>query len=343
VTALQAKRRHRLGNDGIRVGETEESHMIRIVFPVGYRAKNAKRDVDKIHDILNKIPPMQGGAPIYIPPNTPYSPELTDIHILSFQNKWFKGNNCDAVVSPGGATLRKMNELARPSDQNRFTMNPEKVLAIMSDLREGSATIKGYSREKFTDPRDGKTRHKTPGLFSVPLYILKVGRDAGDGQTIVEGTESWYHVLRFGVCFHPTAQEAGKHFSEWFSIEGPPCDTFVLKRNKYLNGSWLLRGDFLIHTGPDIGREPFGSLGCIQPVNGGMRRLDENVRKLSFGDRYKSGIVQAREADERISTSGSFRCIVEPAQMPIVRCLMDFSAVNGPRLGSVVTRRGTGF
>jgi hypothetical protein len=61
VTALQAKRRHRLGNDGIRVGETEESHMIRIVFPVGYRAKNAKRDVDKIHDILNKIPPMQGG------------------------------------------------------------------------------------------------------------------------------------------------------------------------------------------------------------------------------------------------------------------------------------------
>jgi hypothetical protein len=318
--------------------------VISIRFPVGYKAKNDAGDVAKIHDILNKIPPEKGGAPIYIPPGTPYSPELTDIHILSFQNKWFTGNNCDAVVSPSGATLRKMNELAHLSDQNRFTMNPEKVVVIMSALTEGQITLKGYSREKFIDPTDGKLKHKTPGQFTMPLYILKVGRDSGDGATIVEGTESWFHVVRFGVRFDPSAQEAGKHASQWFSIEGPPCDTFALTRNAYAGGSWLLKGDFLIHVGPTVGSFTlFGGLGCIQPVNGGMRRFDEYVRKLSFGDRYTKGILDPREADERISDRKSLRCIVETAPLPPVVCLTDFSAADGPRAGSRVTKKGTGF
>jgi len=318
--------------------------VISIRFPVGYNAKNDADDVAKIHNILNKIPPEMGGAPIYISPGTAYSALLTDVHILSFQNKWFKGNNCDAVVSPNGATLRKMNDLARLSDQNRATMNPEKVLAIMSALVDGHVTIKGYSREKVIDPVDQKVKHRTPGRFTVPLYILKVGRDSGDGETIVEGTESWYHVIRFGVCFHPAAQEAGEHSSRWFSVDGPPCDKFVLKRHSYLGGSWLLRGEFLIHVGPVVGGSSLvGGLGCIQPVNGSMRRFDDNVRQLSFGDRHRKGIIDPREADERITAKGSFRCLVQTANMPPVICLDDFSAIDGPRAGTLVTRRGTGL
>jgi hypothetical protein len=318
--------------------------MVGIRFPVGYKAKNDKDDVDKIHDILNRIPPAEGGAPVYIPPGTPYSPELTDIHILSFQGKWFTGNNCDAVVSPNGATLRKMNQLAHLSVQNRFTMNPEKVIVVMSALTEGRITLKGYSREKVVDSTDGKLKHMTPGQFTMPLYILKVGLDAGDGERIVEGTESWFHVVRFGVRFDPAAQKAGSHASQWFSIEGPPCGVFTLKRNAYAGGSWLLQGDFLIHVGPTVGGSTlFGGLGCIQPVNGGMRRFDECVRKLSFGDRYTSGIVHSREADERITARESMRCIVQTAPMPPVTCLQDFSAIEGPRAGSLVTRKGTGF
>lgn len=318
--------------------------MIRIRFPVGYNSKNDAGDVAKIHDILNKIPPELGGAPIYIPPGTRYSPELTDIHILSFQNKWFTGNNCDAVASPNGATLRKMNELARFSDQNRATMNPEKVLAIMSDLREGQITIKGYSRETVIDPADGQIKHYTPGQFTVPLYILKVGMDAGDGATIVEGTESWYHVVRFGVRYDPVAAGARAHAGRWFSIEGPPLGEFTLSRSTYEGGAWQLKGDFLIHVGPRVGSPRLvGGLGCIQPVDGRMRMLDNNVRKLSFGSRHTSGLMDPREADQRITEKKSFRCIVQKAPMPHVVCLKDFSAIGGPRAGATVTRRGTGF
>jgi len=74
-----------------------------------------------------------------------------------------------------------------------------------------------------------------------------------------------------------------------------------------------------------------------------MRRFGETVRKLSFGDHFNSDVLHDRKADERILTSGSFRCIVEPTPMLIVGCLTDFSAVKGPRAGPVVTRRGTAF
>ena len=319
--------------------------MIWIDNPVGYRAKNDAGDVAKIHDILNRIPSAKGGAPIYIPPGTPYSPELTDIHILSFQNKWFSGNSCDAVVSPHGATLRKMNELALESPQNRDNGKPLNVLAIMSDLTEGRATLKGFSRETVIDPSDGKKKHRTPGQFTVPLYILKIGRDAGDGKTIVEGTENWYHVIRFGVCFHNDAVEAGKHSSQWFSIEGPPVGEYVLKRNSYAHGSWLLRGDFLIHAGPTIGGNTlYGGLGCIQPVNGGMKRLDDCVRKLSFGELFTKGTIKAEAADKKITDAGSFRCIVEKANLPPVICADNsLAAAGGPREGTRLTRLGTGF
>lgn len=80
---------------------------------VGYKSVNIPGDVQKIHDLLKRIPPEKGGPPPSFNPQVPYSPPVTDVHIYNFQVKHFnRGPNADAVVTPGRQTLAKMNEMA---------------------------------------------------------------------------------------------------------------------------------------------------------------------------------------------------------------------------------------
>lgn len=304
---------------------------------VGYRAANNPDDVRAIHDLLNRIPSADGGPPVYFNPSLPYNPTVTDVHILSFQNRWFTGNNCDAVVSPGGQTLAKMNQKARSEYTNRPFVSPANVVAAMTKQQRGTVQIKGFSRSKAIDPSDGRQKHFILGLFEVPLYVLKVGIGTCTSTAFTIGAEREYLAVRFAVRYDEVAAQAGRPHKEWFEIVGPPKGDFALKRNPYAHGSWLLKGDFLIHVGPIRGSSViFGGLGCIQPVDGGMRRLDEQVREYSFSDYYRSGFVDAAEADRRITQAGSFHCFVEHmTEPPKARLVQDLTHVGGPAAGTL--------
>jgi len=314
--------------------------------PVGYnptndRSKNDPDDVRKIHDLLNRIPADKGGAAIYFNPSLGYNPAVTDVHILHFQNRWFTGKNCDAVVSPGGPTLRKMNELTKSEYQNRAFVSPAKVIAIMTSEMRGSVMLKAITRHKERD-KDGVMKHRFLGRFKVPLYVLKVGIGKVDnGKPTIDAVKE-YTVVRYGVRYEHNKAIAGAPAREWFTLQGPPYGGWVLSRSGYMRGSWLITGQYLIHPGPRSGGrndrpadELAGGLGCIQPVDGGMSALDRHVREASFSSHFIEGFIDAAEADRQITQAGSFSCFVENAAKPTVTCLDDFTAIGGPPIGPI--------
>jgi hypothetical protein len=84
---------------------------------VGYKSANRPSDVQKIHDLLKRIPTDKGGPPPSFDPQVAYSPSVTDVHILNFQVRHFgKGPHADAVVTPARETLARMNELGVAAD-----------------------------------------------------------------------------------------------------------------------------------------------------------------------------------------------------------------------------------
>jgi hypothetical protein len=93
---------------------------------VGYKSVNIPGDVQKIHDLLKRIPPDKGGPPASFNAQAPYSAAVTDVHIYNFQVKHFgAGHNADAVVNPGRQTLAKMNQSAGPATPGTGTGKPK--------------------------------------------------------------------------------------------------------------------------------------------------------------------------------------------------------------------------
>ncbi|MCX7323193.1 MAG: hypothetical protein NTZ14_01880 [Hyphomicrobiales bacterium] len=293
---------------------------------VGYGAPNRAADVRKIHELLARIPPEKGGAPRGFDPNTGYSPR-TDKLILDFQ-KFHRLHPADARVDRDRAVLASLNRL---TGELRTTA-PTPVVAIVTGIVTGHAYVKGFN---------GKAkRHK--GRFRVPTYKMQIGvaDTYGDVYKIAGKPVVEFDVLRFGIKFNPVAFDAGRGFHECFTMQGPPVGEFSLTRNSYDGGSWLLKGEYLIHAGPREPRNPYsddnlkslyGALGCIQPVGPAkMLILDGVVRRLAFGDTFKEDSGWAEDADERISMQGAFHCVVQRAATPPMVPLTDFRDIRGP-------------
>jgi hypothetical protein len=162
--------------------------------------------------------------------------------------------------------------------------------------------------------------------------------DESDTSWKLSPPTSDFDVIRFGVYVNSEAYSIRPDYKH-FRMQGPPSGEFTLARDNYLSGSWHMKGNYYIHDGPnnphfksdDDELDLVASLGCIELCwAGGMRRFDEAVRTRSFGDFYGIGFYDQKEADERITKSQSFRCIVEPAATPPLLPLTDFRPIGGP-------------
>jgi hypothetical protein len=175
---------------------------IAISASVGYKADNRPDDVRKIHELLKRIAPDKGGPPTSFNPGSSYSAAVTDVHIYNFQVRHFgKGTAADAVVSPGRATLEKMNAVAgsspgaspapAPDPAAGGGVQPANVSAVMTATQAGHAYVKGY---------DGKNKAGY-GRFRVPMYELRVGLAGYSGAWDNPTSVRTFKVIRFGVKF----------------------------------------------------------------------------------------------------------------------------------------------
>ena len=89
--------------------------MTKITFPVGMgaKSKNLASDVTIIQDLLNRIDPALGGPNVPLKIDGICGPK-TQGAIQSFQLKHFGWSGADGRVDPGGRTLAKMEEVAKP-------------------------------------------------------------------------------------------------------------------------------------------------------------------------------------------------------------------------------------
>ena len=103
----------------------------------------------------------------------------------------------------------------------------------------------------------GKVRafpYRMGGRFRVPLYeMVVIGTDSS-----LKKVERKFKVIRFGV---KQVSRIDRH-----RVVGlKDFQVHSLKRAGYMDGSWQIYGDFLIHDGADNPkRQAWGSIGCIE-------------------------------------------------------------------------------
>lgn len=329
---------------------------VSISAPVGYHGKtsgNKPGDVAAVHGLLARVPAGKGGPGAGFNANAGYSAR-TDQAIFNFQ-KFNKLPVTDATVTPGQDTLALLNRLAegsasptpvsppaptpaptvgvRPGAVPSPHVDPLPVLAVVTAAIVGHAYIKGF------DNKANPNRHL--GRFRVPLYRLKVGRAETSGGAWTLGASFFeFDVVRFGVAFDSALYDASPTFKA-FKMQGPPTGEFPLKRESYMGGAWLIKGNYFIHPGPAYPhhkatdstlKELPGALGCVELTwPQAMGKFDERVRTLAFGDLYEIGFYDAKEADQRITEAAAFRAMIEPAPTPALQTLTDFTAIGGPK------------
>lgn len=323
---------------------------VSITAPVGYKSANRPDDVRKVHDLLKRIPPAQGGPPATFNPAVPYSPSVTDQHIYNFQVKQFgKGPNADAVVDPARETLKRLNALAGgggaiginpppgppagslpPTGPGGGAPDPGKpaigeparapsgncyVGAILGSNTVSHAYIAGYQ---------GEPRKVKAGVFKVPTYGLLLGhyRVWEDG-ILPDDLAATYEVIRFGVKFDESKNVPGATNEDCFLVQGTCVGDFQLSRAPYLDGSWRIKGEYYIHVGPGSPRwksdDPTkltGALGCVEICNKQWSEFQVRVRALALGLPYLKGEIDDATADRIITEENLFRLLVVPAARP---------------------------
>ena len=326
---------------------------VTISAPVGYKSANRPDDVRKVHDLLKRIPPAQGGPPASFNPATPYSPAVTDQHIYNFQVKQFgKGPNADAVVDPSRETLKRLNALAgggggiginppagppagslpptppggggspKPDPGKPAIGEPARapsgncyVGAILGATAVSHAYIAGFQ---------GKPRKVKGGVFKVPTYGLLLGhyRVWEDGL-LPDAMLGQYEVIRFGVKFDESKNVPGATNEDVFTVQGTCVGDFQLSRAPYLDGSWRIKGEYYIHVGPsnprfksDDATKLSGALGCVEICNRDWMEFQVRVRALALGAPYIEGAIDDATADRIITEEGLFRLLVTPAAKP---------------------------
>jgi hypothetical protein len=301
--------------------------------PVGWKSPNDAADVEFVHRMLLTVPESKGGPPASFMARQPYSPE-TDKAILNFQKR--QGLFADAVVSPGGATIKRIREMMS-GHQQRHEYEPTTVTIIVTDRIIGHGYVKGYDG-KAAD--DGSNLHPVLGRFRVPVYEMNVGV----GQPSTGFTYRPFPVMRFGVRYRNEVAKAGGQYNDVFKVEGPPAGEFALTRVPYKVGrfAWQIKHDFLLHVGPDAPltkgddtpagiRKVVSGIGCVMPVGPqSFQKLNSWIRECAFSDLYREKMISDDDADARIGKYKSLRCVIRPASAPPLRPLTDFREFGGP-------------
>ncbi|MBL8588599.1 MAG: hypothetical protein JNK46_08720 [Methylobacteriaceae bacterium] len=319
---------------------------VTISAPVGYKSANRPDDVRKVHDLLKRVAPAQGGPPASFNPAVPYSPAVTDQHIYNFQVKQFgKGSNADAVVDPARETLKRLNALAGapgggiginpPPGPPAGSLPPtapdpgkpgvgEPARAPSGAFYVGAVLLSNTVNHAYIAGYQNKPRKVKAGVFKVPTYGLLLGhyRDWEAGL-LPDDDLAQFEVIRFGVKFDESKNVPGATDDDMFDVVGTCVGDFTLSRAPYLDGSWRIKGEYYIHIGPgnprfrsDVPRELSGALGCVEVCNRKWIDFQVRVRALALGLPYLKGEIDDAAADRRITEEGLFRLLVQPAARP---------------------------
>lgn len=321
---------------------------VTISAPVGYKSANRPDDVRKVHDLLKRIPPGQGGPPASFNPATPYSPAVTDQHIYNFQVKQFgKGPNADAVVDPARETLKRLNGLSggggggigvnpppgppagalpptRPAPDPGKPGVGEPARAPSGNFHVGAVLLSNTVNHAYIAGFQGEPVRKKAGVFKVPTYGLLLGhyRDWEAGL-LPDADLAEFEVIRYGVKFDESKNVPGASDSDVFKVQGTCVGDFVLARAPYLGGSWRIKGEYYIHVGPgnprlrtDEMKKLSGALGCVEICNRKWTEFQVRVRALALGLPYLKGEIDDATADRIITEEGLFRLFVMPAAKP---------------------------
>ncbi len=322
---------------------------VTISAPVGYKSANRPDDVRKVHDLLKRVSPGQGGPPASFNPATPYSPAVTDQHIYNFQVKQFgKGPNADAVVDPSRETLKRLNALAGggggvginpPAGPPAGSLPPTTPPGgggggSPKPDPGGSPVPAGYSRvgailgpaivsHAYVAGYQGKPVSMKLGRFKVPTYNLRLGLVEAKGDTFDLRYATDWEVIRFGVRYFDERRNANLPEDQWWIVQGTCEGDFTLERADYLGGAWRIKGAYYIHVGPGSPRwqgndagDLTGALGCVEIINGNWQRFQQAVRMCAIGEDYLLGRVDDAEADRLITEHKLFRLRVDRAPTP---------------------------
>ncbi|WP_296700136.1 peptidoglycan-binding domain-containing protein [Thiocapsa sp. UBA6158] len=153
--------------------------MTKITFPVGMgaKSKNLASDVTIIQDLLNRIDPALGGPNVPLKIDGICGPK-TQGAIQSFQLKHFGWSGADGRVDPGGRTLAKMEEVAKP-------VGPVLVGAV-EVFQAGNKTFVDNAYTDFFFRFKSQTRshsvlyYFSPSPGGVPLYPPSLFNLKGD-------------------------------------------------------------------------------------------------------------------------------------------------------------------
>jgi len=103
-----------------------------IVYSVGIGGRNQNEDVLTIQQLLNLIPPTDGGPVVPLDEDGWIGPK-TNGAILAFQK--FQKTGSDGRVDPHGPTLKRMNELQKPKLGQRNAARMARAVSSMPDLK----------------------------------------------------------------------------------------------------------------------------------------------------------------------------------------------------------------
>ncbi|MBK9082066.1 MAG: hypothetical protein IPL88_08325 [Rhizobiales bacterium] len=320
---------------------------VTITAAVGYKSPNRPDDVRKVHDLLKRVPPAQGGPPPSFNPSSPYSPSVTDQHIYNFQVKQFgKGSNADAVVDPARETLKRLNALAGGGAGGGVGINPppgppvgalpptkpdgslppvgEPSRAPSGHCYVGAILLSNVVNHAYIAGYQGEPRKVKAGVFKVPTYGLLLGhyREWEKGL-LPDDMLAEFEVIRYGVRFDESKNVPGATNEDVFVVQGTCVGDFTLSRAPYLDGSWRIKGEYYIHVGPsnprfksDDASKLSGALGCVEICNRQWATFQVRVRALALGEKYLSGEIDDATADRIITEQNLFRLLVQPAARP---------------------------
>lgn len=184
-----------------------------------------------------------------------------------FDNPWSADNS-----EWFGAEKDKWLESGRVESNSEEQVKTRKVRIVITSREIGEGLVRAYP--------DSNTKE-----YIVPLYECYI---EGKTESGIKKTE-YFKVIRFGI-----QRDEGKNIEP--KVVGlKDKQTHVLTWVNYMEGSWQVYGNWLIHEGaenPSI--QAWGALGCVEVTGRGeWRRFNDVIRSLS-GDTNMLTISRAR-------------------------------------------------
>jgi peptidoglycan hydrolase-like protein with peptidoglycan-binding domain len=118
---------------------------------VGTNGVNTAADVQTIQQMLNSVPPDEGGPDPVLKPDGISGPK-TNGAIQKFQVQQFGWGMADGRVDPGGRTLRRLNEIVLQREDPQYAAILRAIDEVTKAAAKGTYSFANVSRFGFINP-----------------------------------------------------------------------------------------------------------------------------------------------------------------------------------------------